>query len=78
MRTTGRIGLPKLSQDIRLERAEHNGQMLWRLWLSRNNDMTGGTFLCLWDDGSVTRVTLLPNGGEQEIVIKPPEMGSAR
>ena len=73
MRVTDRIGLPKLSQDIRLERAEHEGVKFWRLWLSRNNDMTGGSFLCLYDDGSIKRFTLLPNGGEEEFVVKPPE-----
>lgn len=70
VKATSRIGLPAGTKDVRLERVLDDGRGYWKLWWSYNSDMTLGTFLSLYDDGSIVRVTVRDDG-ESEMLIKP-------
>jgi len=37
------------------------GDHIWRIWISYNNDVTSGTYLELYPDGQVDRVTVNNN-----------------
>ena len=79
LKATSRIGLPAGTKDVRLERVDSDtvyySHHFWKLWLSYDKTMEFGTYLALYDDGSIDRVTVHPDGWEQTINIKPPSKG---
>mgnify|MGYP003148408743 CR=1 FL=1 len=42
----------------------------WRLWLNANGDFSLGTFICLWDDGRIERITWHSDGTESVFEVK--------
>lgn len=42
----------------------------WRLWI-HTNDRVLGTYLALWDNGKIERVTVREDEGDEVILIKP-------
>jgi len=68
-----RISVPPNTRAYRIERnnvgrIENIGS--WVLWLHPAPDFNSGTFLKLYDDGSMSRVTLYPDGSEDVMVLK--------
>lgn len=69
-----RTAIPTRLQGAAIDRitglwTEHGVPDHWRVWL-HTNDHVYGTFLELWDDGSITRVTVR-DGYEDRVEIKP-------
>lgn len=67
------IGVPPRQRVYHITRHHHEG---WRVWLAVKDmqqpySLWLGTYLLLRDDGSVTRVTIEPDGMEQIMEIKP-------
>lgn len=50
-------------KGVRIEFDKTNSA--WMLWLSHNDDWTCGTFLRMYSDGRVDRVTWLADGTEE-------------
>ena len=44
----------------------------WRIWQSFNADVSAGTYLDLYEDGSVERVTQQPDGSVDIVIISGP------
>lgn len=62
-----RIAIPNRLQSGCIER-DHR-MNTWRVWL-HTNDFIHGTFLCLYADGKVTRVTIREGEGDDEHLIR--------
>lgn len=69
MTETSRVALPSRTQGACLD---YMGEGVWRMWLHTPNHIHG-TYLVLQPDGSVTRVTVRDEEGDDEFVIKPAE-----
>lgn len=61
------IGLPPRSRLYSLERAVTI--KAWRVWIARSPDGYG-TYLCLYDNGAIERVTLRADYPEERYPIK--------
>lgn len=83
MRTSTRIGIQPGTKALRLERNPFGSRPIieanrhyhfepgsWCLWIN-THDFTQGTYLKLYDDGMVERVTLHADGREECNLIKP-------
>lgn len=53
-------------QVIKTERVQNT----WRLWISHNADVTEGTFFELHDNGALSRITIHPDGGTSQFIIR--------
>lgn len=60
-----RIAIP----DSRARALDDLGGGGWRLWLS-TTDFIHGTYLRLFSDGRVTRVTVRGDEGDEEFIVK--------
>jgi hypothetical protein len=63
------IGVPPGTRVLRIERVlgDH-----WMIWL-HTSDYTHGTFLRLYDNGAIERVTVRADEGDDVATIKPME-----
>jgi len=70
-----RIGVPPGTQALRIDRRPTGNELdprpHWVLWINSPPDFTTGTYLRLYDDGTVERATLLNDGSEDVFLIKP-------
>jgi hypothetical protein len=66
---TSRVALPNRTQGAALD---FMGGGVWRMWL-HTPDHVHGTYLVLRSDGSITRVTVRQDEGDDEVLIKPAE-----
>jgi hypothetical protein len=76
-----RISVPPNTRAYRIERnsvgrIEDIGS--WVLWLHPAPDFNSGTYLKLYDDGSMYRVTLYPDGSEDMMLLKGADFGSQK
>ena len=67
--------LPGGMRQMRVERSYESRDpndtfYCWRMWLHANGDFTLGTFICLFDNGSIERVTWHPDGTETRFTVK--------
>lgn len=60
------VGMPLGTRLLRMIRKPD----CWWLWLA-TSDYVYGTYLCVYDDGSITRVTIRGDEGDEEIAIRP-------
>ena len=60
------VGMPIGSRLHRIIRLEHG----WRLWIS-TNDYVYGTYLECHNSGIVKRITVRPDEGDEEIMVRP-------
>lgn len=73
---TIRIGLQPRTKALRLERnvAGPNRTVgSWCIWISAAADYNTGTYLKLYDDGTIERVTLYDDGHEEVFTVKGPD-----
>ena len=60
------VHMPPGTRLMRMvRRAEH-----WWLWLA-TRDYINGTYLCVWDDGHVERVTIREEEGDEFMPVRP-------
>ena len=78
MHATIKIGVQPGTRFLRLERSEQEQDSMgiysvghWLVWINANHDFSLGTFLRLWDDGGIERVTLREDEGDDVQLIKP-------
>lgn len=84
MKSPHKIGIPPGVRVLHIER--HEEQWIehptedaaykqvahYRLWIHRNvSDRLLGTYLALWDNGKIERITVRANEGDQVDLIKP-------
>lgn len=76
MRAVTPIGVPPGTRALRIERViERHAISYWRLWIN-TRDFRYGTFLVLWDDGAIDRVTCRSGEGDDVIHVKPKDDGT--
>lgn len=61
------IGIMPNTRVLKVDR--NTKHSCWCVWLYGNTDLTLGTYLALYDDGRVERVTVAPDG-EHILVVK--------
>jgi quercetin dioxygenase-like cupin family protein len=61
--------LPGGARQLRVERVI-TCHAHWRMWLHANSDFSLGTFICLFDNSSIERVTWHPDGTETRFTVK--------
>lgn len=64
------IHIPLGTRLMRLERETTDNLGRWKVWLA-TKDFKYGTFLRLYDDGCVERVTVREGEGDEIILVKP-------
>ena len=72
MKTAIKIGIPPRTKALLIERkpcTTKDGS--WLLWINANHDFTQGTFLRMYDNGMMERVTVYEDGNERVSIIKP-------
>jgi hypothetical protein len=54
------LGIPRSKPPVIEFYEDH-----WRVWTAYNSTLTEGSYIALFEDGAMTRVTILPDGTEQ-------------
>lgn len=67
-----RVAIPQRLQGGAIEEAASFSKyvMVWRVWL-HTNDWVHGTFLLLYQNGMIERVTVREDEGDDIVVVKP-------
>lgn len=79
MKATIPIGVPPGMRVMHIERVQGGFDRFWgkepghyRLWIHRSvSDRLLGTYLALYDNGKIERITVRANEGDQVDLIKP-------
>lgn len=59
------LPLQARTQAVKVERIGTE----WRIWISHDPTCNAGTFFALADNGTITRVTVEPDGSERHFVV---------